>query len=87
MWENKITQYKLDPTLSWKFAEIISFNENTIKFKLIDKNKNNLGGVLYRNDIKWTLRQNKSIKETYKVGDILFVKKKKMAGKLNSILK
>jgi penicillin-binding protein 1A len=82
MWENKITQYKLDPTLSWEFAEIISFNENTIKFKLIDKYKNNLGGVLYRNDIKWTLRQNKSIKETYKVGDILFVKKEKNGWKI-----
>ena len=81
-WKNKITQYKLDPTLNWKFAEIISFNENSIKFKLIDKNKKNLEGVLYGNDIKWTLRQNKSIKETYKVGDILFVKKEKNGWKI-----
>ena len=26
-WEKKINQYKLDPTLNWKFAEIISLNE------------------------------------------------------------
>ena len=36
----KITQnYKLDPTLNWYMAEIVSLTNNQIKFKTIDKKK------------------------------------------------
>ena len=38
-WENKILQFKLDPTLKWNFAEITSINESELKFKIIDKKK------------------------------------------------
>ena len=74
-WENKISQYKLDPTLNWNFAEIIYLDESQIKFKLIDAKHKQLEGTLLIGDVKWTLRSNKSIKDTYEIGDILFVKK------------
>ncbi len=38
-WQKKISNYKLDPTLDWNFAEIISLNNNEIKFKIINTKK------------------------------------------------
>ena len=38
-WEKKILQYKLDPTLNWSIAEIISTEEYKLKFKTINKKK------------------------------------------------
>ncbi len=82
-WENKLAQFKLDPTLNWKFAEITSTNNNKITFKIINnKKKKNLEGVLLLKDINWTIRQKKSIPETHKVGDILFVKKERSFWKI-----
>ena len=86
-WENKIFQYKLDPTLQWNFAEIVSVNDSRINFRIINEDKNNLEGDLLLNDIKWTLRFKKSIQDVHKVGDIIFIKKIKINGKLNSTLK
>ena len=40
-WKNKIDQYKLDPTLNWELAEIVSLNNYEIKFKTINKKKKN----------------------------------------------
>ena len=74
-WESKISQFNLDPTLNWNFAEIIYLDESKIKFNLINEKRKNLEGTLLINDIKWTLRSKKSIKDTYEIGDILFVKK------------
>ena len=74
-WEKKILQYKLDPTLNWNFAEIISIDENELTFKAINEKKKNFKGVLSLRDIKWTLKQNKSLKDAHQIGDILFVKK------------
>ena len=74
-WENKISHYKLDPTLNWSFAEIISISENELKFKLIEKNKNEFTGVIFLDEVKWTLRNNKSIKDVHEVGDVIFVNK------------
>ena len=76
-WEKRIEQYKLDPTLNWNLVEIIDVNNNEIRFKTIDKNKKNLDGILLSKNIKWTLRQNKLIKDVHKVGDVLFLKKEK----------
>ena len=43
--------------------------------------------LLFKN-IKWTLRQNKKIKDIHEIGDIIFVKKDIIKlGKLNSIQK
>ena len=74
-WKKLIAEYKLDPTLNWNLVEIISTSENEIKFSSIDNNKKKIFGSLYRKDIQWTLRPNKSLQVVHKVGDILFVKK------------
>ena len=54
-WKNKISQYKLDPTLNWRFAEITSLDNNEIRFKTIDKEKNDISGNLFYKSIKWTI--------------------------------
>ena len=77
-WKEKLDKYKLDPTLNWSYAEIISFDNTQIKFKIINNKKTNIEeGFLGLQDIKWTIPKNKLIKDRYKVGDIIFVKKEK----------
>ncbi len=73
-WEKKITQYKLDPTLNWNLAEIVSINSDSLRFKLFDKSQKNLEGLLTLKNIKWTLR-NKKINDIHEIGDIIFIKK------------
>ena len=80
-WEEKILQYKLDPTLNWKFAEIISITDNEIFFKSLDKKNNYEGNIIFRN-IKWTLKNKKPIKDIHNIGDIIFVKKEKNLWKI-----
>ena len=76
-WEKKLKNIKLDPTLSWNFAEIINLNDNEIDFKILnDEKKNNLE-KLYAKDIKWSLRYKKKIQDKFNIGDIIFVKKEK----------
>ena len=43
------------------------------------EDKKGFEGVLFLNDLKWTIRFKKSIQEVHKVGDIIFVKKTIMA--------
>ena len=74
-WDKKISQYRLDPTLNQQLAEVISVSDNGIKFKLIEKNKNNFSDIVFYDELKWTLRRNKSIKDVYEVGDVIFLKK------------
>jgi penicillin-binding protein 1A len=78
-WKKIITQYKLDPTLNWHLAEIISLNDSEIKFKIIEKkkeNKKNKEGILFSKNIKWTIPKSKLIQDVHEVGDIFFIKKK-----------
>ena len=74
-WEKIIQKYKLDPTLNWNLAEIISLEDNTIRFKTIDKKKKSVEGNLLLKNIKWSKPKTKSIKEIHDIGDIIFVKK------------
>ena len=74
-WEKKILQYKLDPTLNWNFAELTHVNNEKIEFKIINNNNKDLKGSLLSKEINWTLRQNKSIEDVHKVGDVIFLKK------------
>tara|TARA_B100001057_G_scaffold441375_1_gene475955 strand:- start:577 stop:2883 length:2307 start_codon:yes stop_codon:yes gene_type:complete len=76
-WEQKISQYKIDPTLNWHLAEIISLDKNKIQFETIEKKKENVKGILFFNNIKWSVPKNKSIQDIHNIGDIIFVKKKK----------
>ena len=77
----RITQYKLDPTLNWNIAEVISVNNNEIKFRTNNKKKKTLK-VFNLKNIKWTLRQNKLIKDVHKSVTFFLSKKKKIYGKL-----
>ena len=45
-WEKKISQIKLDPTLEWNLAEITSFDNAKIEFKIISKKNENMRGNL-----------------------------------------
>ena len=76
-WQNIISQYKLDPTLDWKFAEIVSFENDKIEFKIINKNKIKTEGVLTYKNFKWSIPKNKTIQNIHKIGDIIFIKKEK----------
>ena len=38
-WEKKLNKIKLDPTLNWKFGEIVKIENNQINFKLINGEK------------------------------------------------
>ena len=73
-WKTKVSQYKLDPTLNWKLAEIISLDDNYINFKIINEKKKFQGKLILEN-IKWTIPKKKLIKDVYEIGDIIFVKK------------
>ena len=73
-WENIVSNYKLDPTLSWRLSEIKLIENDKIKFQTLDK-KNNIEGTLFKENIKWTVPKSKLIQEVHKVGDIIFVKK------------
>ena len=76
-WQNKVNQFKLDPTLNWHVAEIISLENNEIKFKIISKELNNKEGQLLFANLKWTIPKKKLIKDIYKIGDLIFIKKEK----------
>ena len=73
-WKKKISQYKLDPTLNWNLVEIVSLNNEKLRFKSIENKKKLEGDILLKN-IYWTLKQKKKIEEVYDIGDIVFVKK------------
>ncbi len=72
-WEKLISNLKLDPTLNWDIAEIISLTENQINFKLI--NKKNIEGKILPKNFKWTIRNKKTLEKVHKQGDIIFVKR------------
>ena len=71
---------KLDPTLNWKIAQIVSINENGIKFKILESDSQ--FGILNLNKIKWTLGKNKTISSKHKIGDLILCKKEKTAWSL-----
>tara|TARA_B100002019_G_scaffold292616_1_gene316365 strand:- start:373 stop:2733 length:2361 start_codon:yes stop_codon:yes gene_type:complete len=73
-WKKTIKNFKLDPTLKWKFAEIIDLNNSEIKFKLIDNKKTQEIEILSQANLKWAIKKNKNIEDTFKIGDIIFVK-------------
>ncbi len=81
-WKNKIDKFKLDPTLKWKFAEILEINETEINFKIINQNEKNSIEKLYFKNLKWSLPKKKTISSIHSIGDIIFVKKEKNLWKL-----
>ncbi len=81
-WENKINQYKLDPTLNWNLAEIIFLNNSEIQFKTIDKKKKTIRGSVLFKEAKWTMSKKRTISDIHEIGDIIFVKKEKNLWKI-----
>ena len=73
--KKKIERYKLDPTLNWYFAEIISLDDSKITFQIIEDKKVNFIGELNLKNIKWTIPKSKLIKDIHKIGDVIFIKK------------
>ena len=74
-WQKKILQNKLDPTLNWRLAEITSFENNNVRFEIIDNKKVKTKGIITYQNIKWSIPKNKSLQDIHKIGDIIFVKK------------
>ena len=82
-WKNKIERYKLDPTLSWYFAEIIKVDNFSVDFKTFNGvNKSNIFGELKIDDLKWITSKKKTVTDKLKVGDVIFVKKEANRWKL-----
>jgi penicillin-binding protein 1A len=67
-WKEKVEKIKLDPTLKWQIAEINEVFEEELKITTLNK-KNYF---LKEEKIKWAIKKNLS--ETFKVGDMIFVK-------------
>ena len=74
-WQLIVSKYKLDPTLRWHIAEIVSLDNKEIKFEIIDNKKENFRGSISFKKLKWSLPRNKLIQDIHKIGDIIFVKK------------
>ena len=74
-WQNKIDQYKLDPTLNWELVKIVFLENNKIKFESISKKKEKIEGMILFQNFKWSIPKSKSTKDIHKIGDIIFVKK------------
>ena len=72
-WKKKLENLKLDPTLNWKFAEIISVTNNEIRINILE-DKENISEIIDFNKAKWTLKK-KNATSVHSVGDIIFVKK------------
>ena len=58
-WEKQISKFKLDPTLNWQIVEIISLNDNEIRFETVNKKKEIKKGSLLLKNIKWTISKKK----------------------------
>ena len=56
-WNNIVSRYKLDPTLNWNIAEIVSTSDQGIKFQIInDKSKQITEDLSFKN-LKWSIRK------------------------------
>ena len=67
-WSKNLEKYNLEKTINWKIAIIKDLNE----YNAILETSDGAGGVINLNDISWT---KKSIKELFKIGDVVYVEK------------
>ena len=72
-WQKLVKNLKIDSTLKWKIAEILTINDYSINFKTLSGVKDN---VAIKN-LQWTIPNKKNIYDQFNVGDIIFVKKEK----------
>ncbi len=69
-WQKKIDDFKIDPTLNWKKAEITNIDDNGLQFKTI---KGSIKNNISIQNLKWAIRNKQKIFDKFKVGDIIFV--------------
>jgi penicillin-binding protein 1A len=69
-WKKKLKKKKIDSSLGWEFVEIISVNNSEIVFKTVNKKEQ---GEIKSTNLKWAIK--KSIHNSFKVNDIIYVKK------------
>ena len=82
-WEQRIKNFKIDPTLNWDFAEILKINLEGINFKTLSGTRGNIS----TQKLKWAISPKKNISDKFNIGDIIFVKRENNAWVLNNILK
>jgi len=70
-WKKIVKNLKIDPTLNWKKAEILTINENGINFETLKGLKGNIS----LKKLKWAIPNKKNIFDRFNVADIIFVKK------------
>ena len=70
-WQKIVKNLKIDPTLNWKKAEILTIGESGISFKTLKGSKGNIA----LRKLKWAIPNKKNISDRFNVGDIIFVKK------------
>ena len=70
-WQNKVNNLKIDKTLNWEIAQIISVEKYLTEIKILNKN---LKGKIFFEGLKWTGKKN--FNELLSDGDIIFVQKK-----------
>ena len=70
-WEQRIKNFKIDPTLNWDFAEILKISLEGINFKTLSGTKGNIN----TQKLKWAISPKKNISDKFNIGDIIFVKK------------
>ena len=70
-WSKKVENFKLDPTLLWEKVEILEITEKGIEIR----REKNIKTFIKIDNLKWAIK--KSIFDTFKKGDYIFVKKNK----------
>ncbi len=70
-WQNKVNNLKIDKTLNWEIAQIISVGKYLTEIKILNKN---LKGKIFFEGLKWTGKKN--FNQLLNDGDIIFVQKK-----------
>jgi penicillin-binding protein 1A len=70
-WKKKIENFKIDPTLNWKKAEILKIDEVGLSFETLK----NLKGQILSKELKWTIPNKKNFFKRFNIGDVIFVKK------------
>ena len=50
-WRDKVEDFKIDPTLEWKKAEILNLDESKINFRSLEGKE----GIIFEKNLKWAL--------------------------------
>ena len=69
-WEEKLKEKKIDPSLGWKFAEIVNVQDSEIVFNIVNEKEQ---GTIQSVNLQWAIK--KSIYNSFKIKDIIFVSK------------